>query len=30
MNQRFGDLFAKLLFVLFVWTIVAFFFGIGY
>ena len=30
MNQKFGDIFAKFLFVFFVWTVIAFFFGIGH
>ena len=30
MNQKFGDMFAKFLFVFFIWTCVAFFFGIGH
>lgn len=30
MNQKFGDIFAKVLFLFMIWTIIAFFFGIGY
>jgi len=30
MNQKFGDMFAKFLFVFFIWTFIAFIFGIGY
>ena len=30
MNQKFGDLFAKFLFVFFIWTCIAFIFEIGW
>ena len=30
MNQKFGDLFAKFLFVFFIWTVIAFIFEIGW
>ena len=30
MNQKFGDLFQKFLVIFFVWTCIAFIFGIGY
>ena len=30
MNQKFGDLFAKFLFMFFIWACIAFFFGIGH
>ena len=30
MNQKFGDLFAKFLFVFFIWTVIAFIFNIGW
>jgi len=30
MNQKFGDMFGKFLFVFAIWTAIAFIFGIGY
>ena len=30
MNQKFGDMFAKFLFVFFIWTVIAFIFNIGW
>ena len=30
MNQKFGDLFAKFLFIFFIWTCIAFIFEIGW
>ena len=30
MNQKFGDMFAKFLFVFFIWTAIAFIFNIGW